>query len=195
MGDDDEGTVHGLLVLLDTLTYGTNGIDVEAGIGLVEDCEGRLQHEELQDLCLLLLTAGEADIEITIGIARIHIEDLHRLLHLLLEVPEADVLACSLLQSRADEVTEGDARHLERVLEGQEHTELCSLISRLRRDVLAVEQDLSADDLVLRVAHQCVSEGGLTGTVRSHQDMGLTGIYGKVQAVEKNLVFLTDNDL
>ena len=48
---------------------------------------------------------------------------------------------------------------------------------------------LSADDLVLRVAHQCVSEGGLTGTVRSHQDMGLTSIHCQIDAVE-NLLLL-----
>ena len=38
-------------------------VDVEAGIGLVEHRELRLQQRHLQDLVALLLAAGEADID------------------------------------------------------------------------------------------------------------------------------------
>ena len=38
-------------------------VDVEAGIGLVEHRERRLQQRHLQDLVALLLAAGEADID------------------------------------------------------------------------------------------------------------------------------------
>jgi hypothetical protein len=35
-------------------------VDVEAGIGLVEDRQARLQHRHLEDLVALLLAAGKA---------------------------------------------------------------------------------------------------------------------------------------
>ncbi len=40
-------------------------VDVEAGIGLVEHAERRLEERHLQDLVALLLAAGEADVERT----------------------------------------------------------------------------------------------------------------------------------
>ena len=36
------------------------GVDVEAGVGLVEDAQLRLEHGHLEDLVALLLAAGEA---------------------------------------------------------------------------------------------------------------------------------------
>ena len=61
MGDDDHGAI-GRAQRVDAIGHHAQRVDVEAGIGFVEDAERRLQHRHLQDLGALLLAAGEADI-------------------------------------------------------------------------------------------------------------------------------------
>lgn len=43
-------------------------------------------------------------------------------------------------EGAADKVGEGDPRNLKRILEGEEHAELCTLVSGFFRDVLASEE-------------------------------------------------------
>ena len=62
-------------------------------------------------------------------------------------------------------------------------------------DILAAEDDLAAGDGIAGVAHQGAHQGGLAGTVVTHQYVGLTGVHRQVQSVEKDLIFLTDDDL
>jgi hypothetical protein len=54
-------------------------IDVEAGIGLVEQRELRLEHGHLQDLVALLLAAREAFVDAAIEEALVHLHELHLL--------------------------------------------------------------------------------------------------------------------
>ena len=49
------------------------GAHVQTGVGLVEDGELRLEHEHLQNFGLFLLAAGEAHVQITFGIALVHV--------------------------------------------------------------------------------------------------------------------------
>ena len=95
----------------------------------------------------------------------------------------------------AQEALQRDAGDLLRRLEGQEHTGAGTHIGGLVSDILAAEDDLAAGDGIAGVAHQGAHQGGLAGTVVAHQDMGLAGVHRKVQTVEKDFVFLTDDDL
>ncbi len=49
----------GLGIAVDTFGHHAQGVDVQAGVGLVEDRDLRLQQTQLQDLVALLLTAGK----------------------------------------------------------------------------------------------------------------------------------------
>ena len=68
---------------------------------------------------------------------------------------------------------EGDSRNFKRILEGEEHAELCTLVSGFFRDVLASEEDLTVCHMIVRVPHQGAAECGFSGTVRSHEYVGL----------------------
>ena len=61
--DAEGGPVGAYLV--DARGDDAKGVDVEAGVGLVEDAERGLQQRHLQHLVALLLTAGETDIDAT----------------------------------------------------------------------------------------------------------------------------------
>src|SRR5580765_7906286 len=56
-------------------------IDVEAGVGLIEDREPWLEHQHLQDLVALFLAAGEAFIDGARKEAVLHVHELHLLAH------------------------------------------------------------------------------------------------------------------
>src|SRR5690606_27899710 len=57
-----------------TLSDDAQGIDVEAGVGLVQHAELRLEQLHLQDFSTLLLTTGEADVERTLQHVHVHAE-------------------------------------------------------------------------------------------------------------------------
>src|SRR5262245_2466902 len=60
--DHDEGA-RGRAQCVDAVGHRLECVDVEAGVGLVEHAQPRLQQRHLQDLVALLLAAGEADID------------------------------------------------------------------------------------------------------------------------------------
>src|SRR3954451_20599532 len=73
---------------VDALGHDPQRVDVEPGVGLVEDGDLRLQKLELQDLVTLLLATGEALVDVARREGRIHLESGHRRLLLLHPVPQ-----------------------------------------------------------------------------------------------------------
>ena len=117
VGDDEKRAVRPLAEQAHALADGADCVDVEARVGLIENRELGLEHEHLQNFGLFLLAAGEAHVQITFGIALVHVQKARGLFELFLEVPQAQAVAGLLLQRRADEGAEGDAGNLQRVLE------------------------------------------------------------------------------
>ena len=66
VGDDQDAHV-GAGELVDALGDGAQRVDVEAGVGLVEDRHLGPQQGQLEDLHPLLLAAGEAVVEVAAG--------------------------------------------------------------------------------------------------------------------------------
>ena len=171
------------------LADGADRVDVEAGVGLVQDGELRLEHQHLQNFGLFLLAAGEADVQITLGIALVHMQKRHGLLELFLKVPQPQTVAGLLLERAADERAQRHARNLQRILEGEENAFFRPLVNGELRDVLAVKNDRTASYAVGRVAGDGVAERRLAGAVRSHENMGLVLTDGQIHAVQ-DLLFL-----
>ena len=65
-------------------------VDVEAGVGLVEHRELRLEHQHLQDLVALLLAAGEPFVDAARQEALVHLHELHLAAHELQEFVGVD---------------------------------------------------------------------------------------------------------
>ena len=100
------------------------GVDVETAVGLVEHGVGGLQHRHLEDLAALLLAAREPLVHGTGGEIARHTEGVHLGVELRIVLGRLEFLplgkAC--LQGGADEVGDGHAGDLHRVLEGKEKT-------------------------------------------------------------------------
>ncbi len=86
----------------------------------------------------------------------------------------------------------GDARHLDRILERQEHALGGALVRRHPQDALAVEQHLALGDVVVVLAGQHISERGLARAVRAHDGRDLALFDGQRQAVEDLLALDLD---
>ena len=177
---DDEGTGFRADELLDAGRDDLEGVDVEAGVGLVEHRDARLQHRHLQDLDALLLAAGEPVVEVALSELARDLQVLHRGEHVLAKLRHRHgvVLAARArlpdrVQRRAHEAGNGHAGNGVRVLEGEEEPELRALVGAQLAEVLPVEERLAAGDLVGRVAHQRVGERRLARAVRAHQRVNL----------------------
>ena len=84
----------------------------------------------------------------------------------------------------AEEVRDGHAGDLDRVLHREEEAGAGTRVDRHLEHVLAVEEDLALDDVVLRVAGDRVGEGGLAGAVRPHDRVDLALVDDEVDAAE-----------
>ena len=125
-------------------------VDVEAGIGLVEHAEPRLEQRHLQDLVALLLAAGEADIDAAAQHVLVDAELAGGLAHALHEFRRRQLRLAALLalrvERRAQERHGGDAGNFDRILEGEEQPLGGALVGLHREHVLAVEQHLPCGD-------------------------------------------------
>src|SRR5258705_3231878 len=123
MGDDDHGAL-GRAQPVDAVRHHLEGVDVEAGIGLVEHAQLGLEQRHLENLVALLLAAGESDIDRPAQHLLVDVELLRRLAHPLEEVGRRQLRLAALLalgvERGAQERHVGDAGNLEPLLKSQE---------------------------------------------------------------------------
>ena len=82
MGDEEEAGVRLVVEAVDALGDDAQGVDVQAGVGLVQDGEAGTEQLHLEDLEALLLTAGEAGVDVTLGEGGVHPQVPHGLVDL-----------------------------------------------------------------------------------------------------------------
>ena len=184
VGDEQHAETGVRLRAVDALGDDLERVDVEAGVGLVEHREVRLQQLELQDLVALLLAAREALVDVALGERLVHPEVRHRLATSLTQVRTDGRLAVDRGLRGAEEVRDGHAGDLDGVLHREEEAGAGTRVDRHLEHVLAVEQDLALDDVVLRVAGDRVGERGLAGAVRAHDRVDLALLDDEVDAAE-----------
>ncbi len=181
------------------LGHDPQGIDVQAGIGLVEDRHLRLEDRHLEHFQALLLAAGEPLVHVPGRDRLVHLEQGHLLADELAELAHRDPALERVggvdvgVRVQAEAVgVDGrpqEARHREagdghRVLEGEEHAEPGPLVDRELQEILALPEHLAGLDHVRRVAHQGVGEGRLARAVGAHDGVDLALPNGQVDPLE-----------
>src|SRR6266540_1550752 len=171
VGDGEHAQVAVLGLRLHASSDVAQGVDVEAGVDLVEDGDLGLEHGKLERLGALLLAAGELDVDPagqelvadreTLRLARQPVRQPVRL-----PAPAAD--------GGGEEVDQAHARHLDRVLHREEQTLRRALPRRQAHQLVAVEGDRAVEHLVLEPAHEGVGERRLARAVRAHERVHLT---------------------
>ena len=187
VGDDDGGVV-GRLELVDASGHDAQGVDVEAGVGLVEDAEPGLEHCHLEDFVALLLSAGETLVDGAGGELVAEVDDGALLAHELEELGgghrlQSQVLALGI-DSGAHEVDHAHAGNLDGILESEEEAEVAAFLGGQVEQVVAHEGGLAPFYLIGRVAGQHHRQGGLAGAVGAHDGMHLAGLDFQVDAAQ-----------
>ena len=145
VGDDEQGAVGPLPEQPHALADSPHRVHIQTGIRLVQNSQLRLQHQHLQNLRLFLLAAGEAHVQVPLGVALVHVQQRHGLLELLFKVPQPQTAAGLLLQRAADKGAEGHTGNLQRILEGQENAEKISEKKSDSADSMSVNSKLNVD--------------------------------------------------
>ncbi len=168
-------------MLVDALGDDLEGVDVEAGVGLVEDRQAGLEHRHLEDLEPLLLAAGEAVVQVAARHRALDVKQLHRGLHLLAELAERNRVGLAVgpaapvrVDGLAEERRDRHAGDRVGVLEAEEEARSRALVRLHLENVSTHVGDRPGGHLVAGMAHQDVREGRLPGAVRAHDGVDLT---------------------
>ena len=187
MGNDEHGA-FGRAQGVDAVRHRAQRVDVEAGIGLVQDAELRLEEQHLQHLVALLLTARETLVDRALHQIVGHLDGLHLLAAQLEEVHGVELgfaaMTADRIHGRPQEVVVRDARDFHRILEGEEDALARAGFGVELSEVLAVEEHLALRDLEGGSAHQHVGEGALAGSVGTHDGVHLTGTDREIDSLE-----------
>src|SRR5437867_2610568 len=192
--DDERGVVRPL-ELVHARGHDAQRVDVEAGIGFVEDGELRLQHGHLENLVSLFFAAGEADINGALEQVFLEIEQLHLFLHDGEEFHGVEfglpAVLATLVERGAEEVGAVHARNLDRVLKGEEDAFAGALLGVEFEQVFALVDDFAGGDVVAFAAGEDRGQRALAGAVRAHDGMDFAKPEGEIDAVEDFFVLHT----
>ena len=151
---------------------GSESVDVEPGVDLVENGHGRPQDTELNHFVALLLAAGQVDVERPLEKCDVEADPTGLLLHQGQYVVSV-VVASSGAQGSGEHVGGLHARNLGRILHAEEDAGLHPLPSGEVEKFTPVEDRRPTDVLVSGTAEQHVTERGLARPVGPHDGVDL----------------------
>ena len=168
------------------------GVDVEAGVGFIEQRQLRFHQQHLHDFVALFLAAGKAFVNAALEEAGIQV-DLFAGRAGLTKQGDRIPLFLALgsahgFQSRFEKFHVGDAGDFHRVLEGQKQAGLGALFRFQVRQAVAFEKGFAAGDCVIVTTRQYVGQSGFAGAIGAHDGVYLARFNGQVQALENRLV-------
>jgi hypothetical protein len=163
-------------------------VDVQPRIGLVQDCERRLQDRHLEDLVSLLLAAGKSFVDRATDEILVDLDELRHLLRQLEKVDRVELGLAAVLADRVEgvlqEIDVGDARDLDGVLKGEEDALPRADLRHHREQVPAPVEHGALRDFVAGPAGEHVSQRGLARSVRAHDRVHLAGVDREVHPFE-----------
>src|SRR5436190_14748740 len=150
---------------VDAVGHNLERVDIEAGIGLVEHAQPRLEQCHLQNLVALLLTAGETDVHTAAQHLLLDPELARDLAHALEKLRCGKLAFAALLPLGVERSAQkGHRRHagnFQRILKCEKQPPRGALVRLEREQIFAVEQHLALGDLVVLLAGEHVGERGL----------------------------------
>ena len=195
---------------VDPFRHRSQGINVEAGVCLVENGEFRLQHGELQDFDTFLFPTRKALVQVAARKCLIDAEVLHLAEQLAPELAHrhqrplrgsgfprfaagpAVAGAAHGADRTAQEIRQSDAGNGGGVLESEEQAAVGAFVNGEIEQVFTVQKNLAGVHAVLLIAHQGVGQSAFARAVGSHQGVNLSLFNLQVQAPQDGLVVDTD---
>jgi hypothetical protein len=185
VGDDQHAQLgSGLPHRMDPPGHRAQGVDIEAGVGLVQHGQLGLEDGHLEDLVALPLAAREPVVQVALPEGRVHAQLLHPLHHHQADLEDRQVHAPTGRQGLSQELDDRDPADGLGLLEGEEDPGLAPDVGGPVGDVLAPEPDGAGGHLVGRVAQQDVGQGGLARPVGAHEGVHLARPNGQIDPPE-----------
>ena len=191
VGDGDGGVV-GAAQFVDAGGDDAEGVDVEAGVGFVEDGEGGVEHGHLEDFILFFLTAAEAFVDGAVGEFGGHFDDFLFLFHEFEEFGAGEGVEATVfslfVDSGAHEVGDADAGDFDGVLEPEENAFAGADVDGHVEDVFAFVYDFALGDGVFGVACDDASKGAFAVAVGTHDGVDFADVDFKIYAFKNFFV-------
>ena len=187
MGDHQEGPL-GRAHPVHALGDDAERVDIEPGVGFVEDRQGGLEDGHLEDLVALFLAAREALVHRPPDEVQVEVEKLRPFLYQAQEVHRVEfglaAVPPNLVDRRLQEVGVVHPGDLHRVLEGEEDALPGANLGLHLGDVLTAVAEDSRRDVVALAARDHVREGALPGAVRPHHRVDLAHRNLEIEAAQ-----------
>ena len=173
--------------------HNAQGINVQAGVGFVQQGQRGFQQGHLQHFVALLFAAGKAFVHGTAHQFRVdfHFGDFAP--QQAVELPRAHFLLAPVdaagVHGRLEELPGADAGQFYGVLEGQKDAFPGPVLRLHSQQVQPPVGGLPARDFVLRPAGQGIGQGAFAGAVGAHYGVDFAGAHGEVDALQ-NLLFV-----
>ena len=154
VGDDDGGRLISMH-LVHPFRYDAHGVNIKAGIGLVEDAQLRFEHRHLEDFIAFLLTTREAFVHTAAGQVGVHAHQPAFFPH------KGHELGCfqrfeSLISTLGidgclHEVGHAHSRNLHRILEREEEPFMRTVFRLHLQQVLSIEDSHAVGHFIERI--------------------------------------------
>ena len=190
MSDDESGVVRAAQ-FVDTGGDDFQGVNVQAGIGFIEDGEPGFEDGHLEDFVALFFAAGKALVDGAIEQGGVEVEDFASLLDELEELDGGQLgLPAGLaafVEGGAKKVSAVDAGNFHRILEGEEDSGAGAILGLHGQEVGALEEDGAGGDLVFAAAGEDLGEGAFAAAVGTHDGVDLAHLEREVEVLENGL--------
>ncbi len=140
---EDRFVFVGLVDFIDAVGDGAEGVDVESGVGFVEEPAKGINQRQQEDFVAFLFTTGKAFIDGAVHEAFVHLEEVHFFLDDLTELHGVEfgqpvVFSC-FIDRGFEEVACGNAGDFDGVLEAEKQTLASAFLGGHVEKVFAVE--------------------------------------------------------
>ena len=175
-----------------TVCHDAQGVNVQPGVGFIQEGKGGFQQRHLQHFVALFLAAGEAFVDRPTHQFRVDFHLGNLAAEQAVELSGAHLLLAQMdtlgVHRGFEELPRAHAGQFHRILKGQEHS-LAGPVFRLHvQEIHTLVHGRSTGDGVFRAAGQGVGQGALAGPVGAHDRVNFARIYGQVHAPQYFLI-------
>jgi len=161
-------------------------VDIEAGIGFIEDGELGFEHGHLENFVPFFLATGKTGVDRTIHEVLAHLHELHAVFDQREEIHGVKIRLAAVfadgVQRGFEEIKIADAGDFDGVLKCHEDAFAGAVLGRHFKKILAFVEDLAIGDCIDVAAGEDLREGAFAAAVGSHDGVDFAFIDGEIDA-------------
>ena len=189
---DQQGGVLRCRQLIHATGHDAQRVDVQAGVGFIEDRHHWLEQRHLQNLVALLFTTGEAFIDAALQKGGIHLHHLELLAHMVFELEGVEFLLLPLdppgIRGHPQKLKIAHPGDLNRVLETEKDPQTSPLLRLQLEQIVAAIANDTGGDAVRRVTGQHLGQRAFAAAVAPHHGMDLPSPHLQIHPFEDGLI-------